>query len=144
MEQHVDHVAARVSLATLLGFFSGATLATLKGYPRRATALKVAGSCALVGTSVFCSERLAYAAMESQIDQERVRVLISHTFSGVAGGGLNGYLYHKRPFRGMFFFVPAMLGIGFAELKWESMKQKRREELLQIAEDEMPTLSDKE
>jgi hypothetical protein len=142
--EHVDHVAARVSLATLVGFFSGATLAALKGYPRRATALKVAGSCALVGTSVFCSERLAYAAIESQIDQERARVLISHAFSGVAGGGLNGYLYHKRPLRGMFFFVPAMLGIGFAELKWESMKQNRREELLQIAENETPTPSDKE
>jgi hypothetical protein len=142
--EHVDHVAARVSLATLVAFFSGATLATLKGLPRRATALKVAGSFALVGTSVFSSERLAYAVMESQIDQEQERVLISHAFSGVAGGGLNGYLYQKRPLRGMFFFVPTMMAIGFAELKWKSMKQNRREELLQIAEDETPTPSDKE
>jgi hypothetical protein len=129
--EHVDRVAARVSFCTLAGLFGGATFAVWKGFPKRATSLKVAGSCALVSTVLFGMERLAYVALESQInDNERRLMLTSHVFAGVAGGGLNGYLYHGKISRGMLFFLPIMLGSTFAELQWEKNKKLRLQEIL--------------
>ena len=123
--EHVDHAAARVSLGALTGLIGGMSYATFKGLPFRSTSLKVAGSLALVGTSLFGAERLAFVSMEGQIENERRRVLTSHAFAGVFGGGLNGYLYQKKPLRGMFYFIPIMMGFGFLELAWEQKKLKR-------------------
>jgi hypothetical protein len=129
--EHVDRVAARVSLGALTGLFGGAVYATLKGFPRRATSLKVAGSFALVGTALFGLERIAYVAMQDQMESERRLILTSHAFAGVFGGGLNGHLYQKKPLRGMFYFIPIMIGIAFLELGWEEKKQQRLKTLLE-------------
>lgn len=127
--ENIDRVANRVSLCALTGLFGGATFATYKGFPLRSTAIKVASSCAIVGTAMFGAERLAYITMKDQIDSERRKILTSHASSGLFGGGLNGYLYHKRPLRGIFFFLPMMVAVGFLELAWEQKKRARIQEL---------------
>mmetsp|Transcript_29896 Transcript_29896/g.49627 ORF Transcript_29896/g.49627 Transcript_29896/m.49627 type:complete len:140 (-) Transcript_29896:59-478(-) len=130
----VDHVANRVGLCTVTGFFGGAAYATFKGFPRRATALKAAASCALVATSLFGTERIANVALREYVipkDDEQRLTMTSYAFSGVFGGGLNGYLYQKKPLRGMFYFVPLMLGAGILELEWNRRKRAKIEELQQ-------------
>jgi len=127
----VDSVANRVGALGFSGFFGGAAYATYKGFPRRATALKVAGSCALVGTSLFTAERLANVVMREQIQGDQRLTLSSYAFGGVFGGALNGFLYQNKPGRGMLVFVPFMLGIGIIELKLKRMKQRRLEEIQQ-------------
>ena len=129
--EHVDRLAARVTLGTFSGLLGGATYAIYKGFPLRSTALKVAGSFALVGTALLGSERVAYIAFQDQLQNERRTLLTSHAFGGVFGGGLNGYLYQRKPLRGMFFFLPVMMGIAFLELSWEQKKQERLQYLLQ-------------
>lgn len=124
----VDRVAHRVSLCSVMGFIGGLSYATFKGLPQRTTALKAAGSCAIVGTALFGTERIAFVALQSQIQNERHLVVTSHAFSGVIGGGMGGYLYQKKPFRGMFFFVPIMLSVGYLELAWDEKRKARRQE----------------
>jgi hypothetical protein len=126
--EYIDQVAHRVSLCCLTGVLGGLSYATFKGFPQRATALKAAGSCAIVGTALFGAERIAYVAFQPQIDNERRLVLTSHAFSGVMGGGLGGYLYQKKPMRGMFIILPVMTSIGFLELAWEKQRRARIKE----------------
>lgn len=125
----VDIVASSVSLCAATGFVGGIIYGTYAGFPLRSVAIRAGGSCALVGTVLFGTERLAYNAMKDQISGERRKVLTSHAFSGVLGGGLNGYLYQKKPLRGMFVFIPVMLGVGGLELLWENTKQARRDQV---------------
>ncbi|KAG7370397.1 hypothetical protein IV203_028143 [Nitzschia inconspicua] len=130
-----DHVANRVGICTLFGFFGGAAYGTLKGFRRRSTALKAASSCAIVATSVFGMERIAAVALRQQQQQSDTTTiqhddssrwtLSSHAFAGVAGGALNGYLYQKKPLRGMFYFVPIMLCVAGMELEWKHRKELR-------------------
>lgn len=128
--EEVDRVAARVSICALTGILGGTAYATLRGFPLANIAIKSGTSCAMVGTVLFGVERLAYLAMKEQIDNERRLVLTSHAFSGVMGGGINGYLYQKKPMRGMFYFIPVMLGVGFLDLMWQ---QKKQERIMQVA-----------
>ena len=132
--EYFDRVADRVSLCVVTGLVAGAAHATYTGLPLRATSLKTAGSCAIVGTALFGAERLAYAALKDRLNNERQLVLTSHAFAGVMGGGLNGYVYQKKPLRGMFFLLPAMLAVGYLELAWEQHIKTRREELNMAAE----------
>ena len=128
---HVDHAAARVSLATIIGMMGGSALATLRGYPLRATTFRTAFSCTLVATTMFGMERLGYVAFQDQIwDNPRRLLLTSHAFSGIFGGGLNGYLFQQRPLRGMVFFFPLMMGIGLVEVAWDQQKKLRQAEAL--------------
>lgn len=122
---HVDRVANRVTLCALVGLGGGSCLATFRGYPLQSTAIKVASSCAIVATGLFVSERVAYVALRNETQNERHLVLGSHAMGGLMGGGLNGYLYHRQPIRGMFVFLPIMLGVGFLELEWERRRQAR-------------------
>lgn len=125
----LDRVAHRVSLCALTGLSAGSAYATLTGLPLRSTSIKVSGSCAIVATAMFGAERIAYVALKNQIDSERQLVLTSHAFAGLMGGGLNGYMYQKKPLRGMFFFLPAMMGVGLIELAWERQRQARIQKL---------------
>ena len=125
----IDYVANRVGLLSFSGLLAGAAWATLKGFPRRAMSLKVAGSCAIVGTGLFAFERLANVAMRQHIKDSNQLHLSSYAFGGVFGGALNGLLYHNKPVRGMVVFAPFMLGIGIIELEVKRRKQKRFEEL---------------
>jgi hypothetical protein len=127
----IDYVANRVGLLSFSGLLVGAAWATLKGFPRRAMALKVAGSCAIVGTTLFTAERLANVAMREHIKESSRLHLSSYAFGGVFGGALNGLLYQSKPVRGMVVFAPFMLGIGIIELEVKRRKQKRFDELHQ-------------
>lgn len=128
--EYVDHVAARVSFSALTGLSLGSIYSILKGYPVRSTSLKIASSFAMVGTVVFGFERVGYVAMKEQIQPERRLLLTSHAFSGVAGGAMNGYLFHKKPRQGMFYFIPAMMGIAAIEILWENKREERIRELM--------------
>ena len=121
----VDRVSHRVSLCAVTGFLGGLSYATFKGFPQRTTALKAAGSCAIVGTALFGAERIAYVALQPQIQNERRLVATSHAFAGVIGGGLGGYLYQKKPLRGMFVFLPVMLTVAYLELAWDEKRKAR-------------------
>lgn len=125
----VDYVANRVGLLAFSGFLGGAAYATFKGFPRRATALKAAASCAIVGTSLFAAERFANVALREQIKESNRLLLSSYAFGGVFGGALNGLLYQNQPLRGMFVFTPFMLGIGMIELELKRRKRERFNEL---------------
>lgn len=127
---YVDHVAARVSFSAVAGLGLGTMYSTLRGLPMRSTVLKIGTSFAMVGTVVFGLERIGYAAMKDQIEQEKRLLLTSHAFSGVAGGALNGYLFHKKPRQGIFYFVPVMIGVAALELYIENKREKRIKELM--------------
>ena len=125
--EHVDRAAARVASSAFFGLAGGVAYATLRGYPVPPTSMRIGASFALVSTSLFGSERVAYVLFQEHTKSERQLLLTSHAFSGVVGGGLNGYLYQKKPLRGMFYFVPIMLGIGFCELEFQRRKRLREE-----------------
>jgi hypothetical protein len=127
--EKIDHVAARVSLSAIVGLGFGTVLSTWKGFPLRSTSFRVASSFAMVGTALFGLERIGYTALEKKIEGEQRLLLMSHSFAGVSGGALNGYLYHRKPIQGIFYFVPVMLGVAFLESTW---KQKRQERIEQI------------
>lgn len=126
---HVDRASRRVSISAITGFVGGVAYGTFKGYPLGPTALKVASSFAIVATALFVPERMAYLGFQNHIDNERRLIFASHAFGGVFGGGLNGYLYQKKPLRGMFYFVPIMMTIGFFELGWKEQRKQRIESL---------------
>ena len=125
----IDYVANRVGSMALSGFFCGSVYATYKGFPRRATALKVAASCAIVGTTLFTAERLANIAMREHIYDSRQLHLSSYAFGGVFGGSLNGLLYQNKPARGMLVFTPIMVGIGTLELEAKRIREERFNEI---------------
>lgn len=132
-----DHAANRMTTTALLGFFGGAAYATFKGLPRGPTASKTGFSCALVATSLFGAERVANIALREygnmDLVNDRTRLtLSSHVFAGIVGGGLNGYLFQKKPLRGMFYFLPIMMCVGGIELEWQRRKEMRAAELLQL------------
>jgi hypothetical protein len=128
--EEVDYVAARVSFSAVLGLLGGATFATWKGRSLRGTSIKVAASCAIVSTALFCTERLAHVVLRKiqlfLVEKEPQRTFASHAVAGVAGGALNGQLYIKSPVRGMILFVPVMMGVAVAEMEWEKEKLRRR------------------
>jgi len=125
--EHIDHIAARVSLSALLGGLGGSIYSSLRGLPLASTSLKIAASTAMVGTALFTCERAAFVVMD--MENHRQRVWTTHAFAGVAGGALNGFLYQKKPLRGMFYFVPVMMGVAAMELSWERQKEQRRASL---------------
>lgn len=131
--EYVDHVAARVSMLALTGLGFGSVYSTWKGLPLRSTTFKIASSFAMVGTALFGLERIGYLALQNQILEERRLLLTSHAFAGVTGGALNGYLYHKKPLQGMFYFVPVMIGAAFLETTLQQKRQERIQELALLA-----------
>jgi len=60
----IDHIAARVTASTITGLGCGAAYATLKGFPVAKTSFSAALSCALISTSCFGMERVAYSVLK--------------------------------------------------------------------------------
>ena len=127
----VDHVANRVTFWALMGGIGGLGYATWKGFPKPKTILTTATSCAMVATSLFGAERLAYLLVRDQFENasERQLVLTTHSIAGVMGGALNGYLFQKQALRGVVFCVPVMIGYGFIEMAWQRHLASRIQEL---------------
>ena len=149
----MDHIAARVSLAATMGAAAGMGTAILKGHAAaaRTTAL-TAFSCAMVGTACFTTERCAAVALQ-QLQQNRDDsndtnknvafrsssmtktinnswefVLTTHAVGGVLGGALTGWLYLRRPLRGVAFLVPLMLLVGTGEKLLEDVRREKQNE----------------
>lgn len=136
----IDYVANHVGAFCLTGLFSGAAYAKFKAFPTRRISLRAGASCACVATTLFVFERIANISLRKESDANDSRIscndvdirttLSSHAFGGAFGGGLNGYLYHKQPIRGMVLFTPLMLCLGAMKLEYKRRKQKRESELL--------------
>ena len=141
--EYIDHVAARVSLCALSGFSYGTVYASWKGLPLRSTSFKIATSFAMAGTALFGFERIGYAAIQYQQQQnhtsnnnQHFSLFTSHSFAGITGGAINGYLYRRKPIQGVIVFVPIMLGFALLELTWQQKKLQRIQELLLTEEEE--------
>ena len=140
--EYIDHVAARVSLCALSGFSYGTVYASWKGLPLRSTSFKIATSFAMAGTALFGFERIGYAATQYQQQQntndnnQHFSLFTSHSFAGITGGAINGYLYRRKPIQGVIVFVPIMLGFALLELTWQKKKLQRIQELLLTEEEE--------
>lgn len=143
----VDRVAGRVSLAALSGLLGGAALATYKGHPLPKTSVFMAVSCALVGTACFGFERLSNVTLRQFVDanddQSEKRLFYgSHALGGMIGGGITGALFQRRPIPGMMLCTPIMIGVAFAEQKFEEERQKRLRQLMATAEETSPVAAD--
>jgi hypothetical protein len=140
MQQAVDHVSTRVSLAGVTGALAGSLTALYRGHH---SLLRTAGltsfSCAMAATACFGSERLAYTAArsyllrpeESNIAKQKYLSLATHAIGGLVGGAWVGALYIGRPLRGAFFFTPIMMVIATAEGQFAQMRHSKQMELQQ-------------
>ena len=136
--EHIDRVAARVSMCAVAGLLGGASYATWRGFPLGTTSAKVASSVAIVGTTLFGAERLFYIALQprmmvnetNEATRERTILLTSHTLAGITGGALNGSLYQRRPLPGMVYFTPVMIGVALLELEFQTRRQRRVDEVM--------------
>lgn len=146
----IDRVAARVSLAALSGLVGGAALATYKGSPLPKTSVSMAVSCALVGTACFGFERLSNVALQQVVvpmddknndDTEKRLFYGSHALGGMIGGGIAGALFQHRPIPGMLLCTPIMIGVAFAEEKFQEERQLRLQQHLLINKSEGATQS---
>ena len=144
----INHISARVSVAAVFGAAIGIGTAIHKGHhvPIR-TAGMTALSFAMVATACLVSERLVAVAMDPSIvidddhhgssTNKRIKrwswesTLQSHAAGGVLGGGLLGYLYLKRPLRGVVFFTPVMLLVGTGEMLYQDVVWEHKQRSMQ-------------
>jgi hypothetical protein len=129
LEATLDHISARVTLSGVIG----AILGTLHGMHRGHHILyRTAGltglSWAMVATACCGTERLAHAALP-RLDDRRIDLLLSHAVAGITGGSLLGYLYLRKPLRGVVFFVPAMMGIALIEDEFIKLRERKQNEV---------------
>lgn len=128
MDKALDHISARVTLSGCMGGVMGALHGMFKGHH---SLLRTAGltgfSWALVATACFGTERLAHAALPRLVDR-RLDLLGSHALAGVMGGSILGYLYLRKPIRGIVFFVPVMLVTALAEDEFLKLRERKQKE----------------
>jgi hypothetical protein len=88
----------------------------------------------MVATACLGFQRLASLTArkiwQQQDEKNSVPLLVaSHAFGGIIGGGLSGYLYIRRPIRGMVFLTPVMLIVSLAEIKYQERRKLKPEEI---------------
>jgi hypothetical protein len=140
--EYVDHIANRVTCATLVGGLWGCLSAMHKGHILSRSAGLTAFSCAMTATACFSCERIAdYAlntfvverynnnnnnnnnnntASETKTDimsSSLKQTIMTHAIGGCLGGGLTGALYIRKPLRGVVFVTPLMMLVGYVEYK---------------------------
>lgn len=160
---HIDHISNRVATSTLIGLFTGASIATYKALPLPKTALSVAASFALTSTACLIPERIIfhssfflYGGKDNNNNNsndtstndngggihelERRRLIASHIGGGIIGGTISGSLFQKRvSFNGMVLFTPIMIGVAFAELYLKDYRiQRLNEHSNQIDKNNIP------
>jgi len=125
--EDVDYVAARTVIAALAGGISGASMATFRGHNPITLASRMAGTWAMAATACIGSQRLFCAAAQyliQPVDEKSDAMLVgTHTMGGIMGGGLLGYLYIRKPIRGMIFLTPVMLLVSLVEIRYEEQKR---------------------
>jgi len=161
MDEVLDHVSVRVSLAGCLGGLSGIGTALHRGTPFGRTVGLTALSCAAAGTACFSAERVANAALLSNRgkamygsafastgkltnnNDDWIRTLTSHAFGGFAGGTFLGTLYGGKPWQGALFFTPLMLLAGTLERLFEDVRQERIQEMIQQQQEQLEARKEK-
>lgn len=130
--EDVDHVAARVTVATGIGAALGSSVAVYKGHSIQRVAGSMALSWAMVATACLGTQRLASVAARRFLrqDDENIPTMVAtHAIGGIVGGGLSGYLYIRKPIRGMVFLTPIMLMVSLAEMKFQERRKIRPEDI---------------
>jgi len=130
MEETLDHLSARVTLAGILGAAAGSLRAVLKGHAVGTTAAKTALSCAVCATACLTTERLAYHGMHSFPNESNPTITryFSHLVGGIFGGSLLGSIYVRKPIQGALYFVPLMMGVAYTEGLWQEYIRMMEEE----------------
>ena len=125
--EDVDYVAARTAVAAALGGISGASLAVFRGHSIQMLATRMAGSWAMAATACIGTQRLASVAgrhlFVDQDEKSDAMIVGTHCAGGSFGGGLLGYVYIRKPIRGMVFLTPVMLMVALAEIRFEERKR---------------------
>lgn len=127
--EDVDYVAARTAIAAIMGGISGASLAVFRGHSVQMMAPRMAGSWAMAATACIGTQRLAnmvgrHLFVESGVAEKSDAMIVgTHCAGGMFGGGLLGYLFIRKPIRGMVFLTPVMLMVSLAEIRYEEGKQ---------------------
>ncbi|GAX18089.1 hypothetical protein FisN_25Hu065 [Fistulifera solaris] len=131
MEETLDHLSKRVVVAGSVGSIVGVLQALYKGHARlpRTAALTML-SCALTATACFGSERFLYTTItEPLMGSTRNALLASHAAGGVVAGAWLGGLYLRRPLRGVVFFTPAMILLGYGEWQLRAVRKHVEKEM---------------
>jgi hypothetical protein len=128
LEESLDHISARVTLSGLVGALSGSIHGMYKGHHLLYRTAGLTGiSCAMVATACCGTERLAHAALPRLADR-RLDLLCSHTVAGLTGGSLLGFLYLRKPLRGVVFFVPLMMVTALMEEEFIRLRERKQQE----------------
>lgn len=131
MEETLDHLSKRVLLAGSVGSIVGVLHGMYKGHARlpRTAALTML-SCALSATACFGSERFFHQTMAQPLmGSTRNAVLVSHAAGGVVAGAWLGGLYLHRPLRGVVFFTPLMILLGYGEWQLQAVRKRLEQEM---------------
>lgn len=128
MNESLDYMGKRVVAATALGGALGGCLATYRGHAISMVAPNMARSWALSATACTLTQQLALGVLSSVIPSSKndtAAILISHGVGGICGGSLLGYLYIRKPVRGIVFMAPLMLAIGMLELRHQELQKRK-------------------
>lgn len=131
MEETLDHLSKRVVLAGSVGSLVGVLQGMYKGHARlpRTAALTML-SCALTATACFGSERFFYQTMALPLmGATQSALLVSHAAGGMAAGAWLGGLYLQRPLRGVVFFTPLMILLGYGEWHLQAVRKRVEREM---------------
>ena len=131
MEDALDHISARVTLAGGVGSLGGVALALYRGHVIPRTAGLTGLSCALSATVCVGLERVFHQTVLGDKVPTLERTCASHVLGGFFGGALLGGLYVGKPLRGSFFFVPVMMIVGMGEYQLQGMREQLQQEVQQ-------------
>ena len=138
MDETLDHLSKRIVLAGSVGSIVGVLQGMHKGHARlpRTAALTML-SCALTATACCGSERFFHKTMiEPSMGSTRNALLVSHAAGGVVAGAWLGGLYLKRPLRGVVFFAPMMVLLGYGEWQLQAVRKHVENEMKEKQEKE--------
>lgn len=124
MQDQLDYMAARVSLACVIGGAAGTTSALYRGALVGRTALLSSLSCGMAATACFSFERLASAVLASD-EAPIVSKTTTHAIGGALGGALTGALYRKKPIQGALLLTPVLIVIGLGQELYDGLRQER-------------------
>lgn len=138
MDETLDHLSKRIVLAGSVGSIVGVLQGMYKGHARlQRTAALTLLSCALTATACFGSERFFYKTItEPLMGSTRSALLVSHAAGGVVAGAWLGGLYLQRPLRGVIFFTPIMVWLGYGEWQLQAVRKHVEQEMKERQERE--------
>jgi hypothetical protein len=143
MNESLDYMGKRVVAATALGGALGGCLATYRGHSISMVAPNMARTWALSATACTLTQQLALGVLSSVLQcssDDTAAILVSHGLGGICGGSLLGYLYIRKPVRGIVFMAPIMLAIGMLELRHQERQKQKLDPSFRESDAIQPTL----